>query len=134
MDKYTKSLQRHYDAVAAATAKFDTEKAAIVQNEQGQVVLSKDSLDKYIDTGEVLLDAQGNQIDETGKIIKPASEVKEYFLCVIFVFCSEDYWIYTFCQVSRIGCFNNCPFISTTTIINSPIPHIWYFFSYYIWK
>ena len=44
-------------------------------NEQGQVVLSKDSLDKYIDTGEVLLDAQGNQIDETGKIIKPASEV-----------------------------------------------------------
>ena len=44
-------------------------------NEQGQVVLSKESLDKYIDTGEVLLDAQGNQIDETGKIIKPASEV-----------------------------------------------------------
>ena len=34
MDKYTKSLQRHYDAVAAATAKFDTEKAAIVQNEK----------------------------------------------------------------------------------------------------
>ena len=44
-------------------------------NEQGQVVLSKESLDKYIDTGEILLDAQGNQIDETGKIIKPASEV-----------------------------------------------------------
>ena len=44
-------------------------------NEQGQVVLSKESLDKYIDTGEVLLDAQGNQIDETGKIIKPAGEV-----------------------------------------------------------
>lgn len=44
-------------------------------NEQGQVVLSKESLDKYIDTGEVLLDAQGNQIDETGKIIKPANEV-----------------------------------------------------------
>ena len=44
-------------------------------NEQGQVVLSKDSLDKYIDTGEVLLDAQGNQIDETGRILKPASEV-----------------------------------------------------------
>ena len=37
--------------------------------------MSKESLDKYIDTGEVLLDAQGNQIDETGKIIKPASEV-----------------------------------------------------------
>ena len=44
-------------------------------NEQGQVVLSKEALDKYIDTGEVLLDAQGNQIDETGKILKPASEV-----------------------------------------------------------
>ena len=44
-------------------------------NEQGQVVLSKESLDKYIDTGELLLDAQGNQIDETGKIIKAASDV-----------------------------------------------------------
>ena len=44
-------------------------------NAEGKVVLSADNLDKYIDTGEVLTDAKGNQIDEAGNILKPASEL-----------------------------------------------------------
>ena len=53
MDKYTKSLQRHYDAVAAATVKFDTEKAAIVQNEK----ITTDKLQAELKVKEAALQA-----------------------------------------------------------------------------
>lgn len=44
-------------------------------NAQGQVVLSKGNFDKYLETGEVLIDSKGNQIDEQGNILKEASQV-----------------------------------------------------------
>lgn len=41
----------------------------------GKIVLSKINLDNYIDSGELLLDANGNHVDELGNILTPATEV-----------------------------------------------------------
>lgn len=42
---------------------------------QNRVVLSRANLDKFIDTGDVLQDAQGNQVNEFGEVIASAEQV-----------------------------------------------------------
>lgn len=42
---------------------------------QNRIVLSRANLDKFIDTGDVLLDAQGNQINEFGEVVASAEQV-----------------------------------------------------------
>ena len=42
----------------------------------GRIVLSRSNLDNYIDTGNLLLDANGNHVNEQGEILTPATEVQ----------------------------------------------------------
>lgn len=46
-------------------------------NAEGEVVLTADDFNNYIDTGAVPLDEAGNQINAKGEIITPAEEVKD---------------------------------------------------------